>query len=63
MTSVAPMREGIEVAEPTRSHGRVALALALLFIGIVVVGVACIGGPRAESFSDEGGRLATAGWR
>ena len=26
MSSVAPMREGVEVAEPTRSHGRGALA-------------------------------------
>ena len=53
------MREGVEVAEPTRSHGRGALALALLFIGIVALGVAWIGDPRAASFSDAGGRLAT----
>ena len=59
MSRVAPIREGVEVAEPTRSHGRGALALALLFIGILALGVAWLGDPRAASFSDAGGRLAT----
>ena len=40
-------------------HRRLRLALSLLIIGFVAVSVAWLGDPRAASFSDAGGRLAT----
>ena len=59
MGSLIEMREGVELADRTRSHHRGTLALALLAVGLVALAVAWLGDPRAASFSDAGGRLAT----
>ena len=59
MGSLIEIREGVELADRTRSHHRGTLALALLAVGLVALAVAWLGDPRAASFSDAGGRLAT----
>ena len=59
MGSLIEMREGVELADRARSHHRGTLALALLAVGLVALAVAWLGDPRAASFSDAGGRLAT----
>ena len=59
MGSLIEIREGVELADRARSHHRGTLALALLAVGLVALAVAWLGDPRAASFSDAGGRLAT----
>ena len=59
MGSVTEVAERSQVAERTPSHERRKLAIALIFIGCVALAVAWLGDPRAASFSDAGGRLAT----
>ncbi len=59
MDSLIEMREGVELADRARSDHRGTVALALLAVGLVALAVAWLGDPRAASFSDAGGRLAT----
>ncbi|HMK12458.1 MAG TPA: hypothetical protein VK461_12790, partial [Acidimicrobiales bacterium] len=53
------MVEGAELGEQVRPTTRRRLALSLIFVGLVALGVAWAGDPRAASFSDAGARLAT----
>ena len=59
MTTVAPVVQSSEVAERARLDDRRRLALSLVLVGLVALAVAWLGDPRAASFSDAGGRLAT----
>ncbi len=59
MTTVAPVVERSQVADPARWTERTRLVVAMVLVGFVTLTVAWLGDPRAASFSDAGGRLAT----
>lgn len=59
MSSVSAVSERAQLTERAPSHERRNLAFALFLIGCVALAIAWLGNPRAASFSDSGGRLAT----